>query len=91
MKSELAGKVWTSELNSRPDVRPNFDRSRNDSLLRHDTSRWRADGRRHLQPAAEAGDREEAGRTWRRPHRGWIPEGVSGGWRGNLADPEGRP
>jgi isopropylmalate/homocitrate/citramalate synthase len=28
MKSELAGKVWTSELNSRPGVRPNFDRSR---------------------------------------------------------------
>lgn len=28
MKSEFAGKVWTSELNSRPDVRPNFDRSR---------------------------------------------------------------
>lgn len=28
MKSELAGKVWTSELNSRPDVRPNFDRTR---------------------------------------------------------------
>ncbi len=28
MKSELAGKVWTSELNLRPDVRPNFDRSR---------------------------------------------------------------
>jgi isopropylmalate/homocitrate/citramalate synthase len=26
--SDLAGKVWTSELNSRPDVRPNFDRSR---------------------------------------------------------------
>ena len=28
MRSELAGKVWTSELNSRPDVRPEFDRSR---------------------------------------------------------------
>ena len=28
MKSELAGKVWTSELNSRPDVQPKFDRSR---------------------------------------------------------------
>ena len=28
MRSELAGKVWTSELNSRPDVRPSFDRSR---------------------------------------------------------------
>jgi isopropylmalate/homocitrate/citramalate synthase len=27
MKSDLAGKVWTSELNSRPDVRPSFDRS----------------------------------------------------------------
>jgi isopropylmalate/homocitrate/citramalate synthase len=26
--SNLAGKVWTSELNARPDVRPNFDRSR---------------------------------------------------------------
>jgi isopropylmalate/homocitrate/citramalate synthase len=26
--SDLAGKVWTSELNSRPDVRPEFDRSR---------------------------------------------------------------
>jgi len=26
--SDLAGKVWTSELNSRPDVRPDFDRSR---------------------------------------------------------------
>jgi isopropylmalate/homocitrate/citramalate synthase len=26
--STLAGKVWTSELNSRPDVRPEFDRSR---------------------------------------------------------------
>ena len=26
--SDLAGKVWTSELNARPDVRPNFDRSR---------------------------------------------------------------
>jgi len=26
--SDLAGKVWTSELNSRPDVRPAFDRSR---------------------------------------------------------------
>ena len=26
--SNLAGKIWTSELNSRPDVRPNFDRSR---------------------------------------------------------------
>jgi len=26
--SDLAGKVWTSELNSRPNVRPNFDRSR---------------------------------------------------------------
>jgi isopropylmalate/homocitrate/citramalate synthase len=26
--SELAGKVWTTELNSRPDVRPRFDRSR---------------------------------------------------------------
>jgi isopropylmalate/homocitrate/citramalate synthase len=28
MRSELAGKVWTSQLNSRPDVRPTFDRSR---------------------------------------------------------------
>ena len=28
MNRELAGKVWTSELNSRPDVQPNFDRSR---------------------------------------------------------------
>jgi isopropylmalate/homocitrate/citramalate synthase len=28
MRSELAGKVWTSQLNSRPDVRPSFDRSR---------------------------------------------------------------
>ena len=28
MISDLAGKVWTSKLNSRPDVRPNFDRSR---------------------------------------------------------------
>jgi isopropylmalate/homocitrate/citramalate synthase len=27
MNSGLAGKVWTSELNSRPDVRPSFDRS----------------------------------------------------------------
>jgi isopropylmalate/homocitrate/citramalate synthase len=26
--SNLAGKVWTSELNARPDVRSNFDRSR---------------------------------------------------------------
>jgi isopropylmalate/homocitrate/citramalate synthase len=26
--SDVAGKVWTSELNSRPDVRPVFDRSR---------------------------------------------------------------
>ena len=26
--SDIAGKVWTSELNSRPDVRPEFDRSR---------------------------------------------------------------
>ena len=26
--SDLAGKVWTSELNARPDVRPNFGRSR---------------------------------------------------------------
>jgi isopropylmalate/homocitrate/citramalate synthase len=26
--SDLAGKVWTSELNSRPDVRPDFERSR---------------------------------------------------------------
>lgn len=26
--SDFAGKVWTSELNARPDVRPNFDRSR---------------------------------------------------------------
>ena len=26
--SALAGKVWTSEINSRPDVRPEFDRSR---------------------------------------------------------------
>ncbi len=26
--SALAGKVWTSEVNSRPDVRPDFDRSR---------------------------------------------------------------
>jgi homocitrate synthase NifV len=26
--SDLTGKVWTSELNSRPDVRPDFDRSR---------------------------------------------------------------
>lgn len=26
--SDLAGKVWTSDLNSRPDVRPDFDRSR---------------------------------------------------------------
>ncbi len=26
--SGLAGKVWTSELNSRPDIRPEFDRSR---------------------------------------------------------------
>ena len=26
--SDLAGKVWTSELNSRPGVRPEFDRSR---------------------------------------------------------------
>lgn len=26
--SDLADKVWTSELNSRPDVRPDFDRSR---------------------------------------------------------------
>ena len=26
--SDFAGKVWTSELNSRPDVRPEFDRSR---------------------------------------------------------------
>ncbi len=28
MRSELAGKVWTSQLNSRPDVRPTFDHSR---------------------------------------------------------------
>ena len=28
MRSDLAGKVWTSELNSRPDVQPDFDRSR---------------------------------------------------------------
>ena len=28
MNRELAGKVWTSELNSRPDVRPAFDHSR---------------------------------------------------------------
>jgi isopropylmalate/homocitrate/citramalate synthase len=28
MRSELAGKVWTSALNSRPDVRPTFDHSR---------------------------------------------------------------
>ena len=26
--SDLSGKVWTSELNSRPDIRPAFDRSR---------------------------------------------------------------
>lgn len=26
--SNLTGKVWTTELNARPDVRPNFDRSR---------------------------------------------------------------
>ena len=26
--SDLRGKVWTSELNSRPDIRPTFDRSR---------------------------------------------------------------
>ncbi len=26
--SDIAGKVWTSELNSRPDVIPDFDRSR---------------------------------------------------------------
>jgi isopropylmalate/homocitrate/citramalate synthase len=26
--SDLTGKVWTSELNSRPDIRPDFDRSR---------------------------------------------------------------
>src|ERR1700685_3333453 len=26
--TDLTGKVWTSELNSRPDVRPHFDRSR---------------------------------------------------------------
>jgi isopropylmalate/homocitrate/citramalate synthase len=26
--SDLSGKVWTSELNSRPDIRPDFDRSR---------------------------------------------------------------
>ncbi|MGC2112364.1 MAG: hypothetical protein WA655_22790 [Candidatus Korobacteraceae bacterium] len=26
--TDFAGKVWTSELNSRPDIRPDFDRSR---------------------------------------------------------------
>jgi len=26
--SDVAGKVWTSDLNSRPGVRPDFDRSR---------------------------------------------------------------
>lgn len=33
---ELAGKVWTSELNGRPDVRPKFDRSR--SIRFYDTT-----------------------------------------------------
>ena len=75
-ESELAGKVWTSELNSRPDVRPNFDRSRTIRFYDTTLARRRADGRRHLQPAAEAGDREEAGRAWRRTHRGRIPQGV---------------
>ncbi|MGB9253664.1 MAG: hypothetical protein WCC25_02395 [Candidatus Korobacteraceae bacterium] len=34
--STLAGKVWTSDLNSRPDVRPVFDRSR--SIRFYDTT-----------------------------------------------------